>query len=171
MENNSRLVQERSIMPAIAIEKFRDSGNLPTTLCNDLAEITEAVRREAFSLFERRGALIGSDLENWFEAERGVMWSPPSEVIEKDGEYRARIALPGFQPKDLQVVATPDSLIVEAENTHTHDGKEGRVRFCEFSDKKLFRRLDMPSRIDVDKTTASLENGMLQVTAPKVAAR
>lgn len=155
-------------MPAVAIEKFRDSGKLPASLSKDLDEITETVRREAFSLFERRGA---SDLENWFDAERGVMWSPPSEVIEKDGEYRARIALPGFQPKDLQVVATPDSLFVEAENTHSHDGKEGKVRFCEFSDKKLFRRLDMPSRIDVDKTTASLENGMLQVNAPKAAAR
>ena len=113
--------------------------------------------------------MIGSDLENWFDAERAVDWSPLSEVIEKNEEYQARFALPGFQQKDLQVVATPDSLIVEAAKTHTHLGKEGTVRFCEFSDKKAFRRLDMPSRIDVDKTTASLENGMLQVNAPKAA--
>jgi HSP20 family protein len=91
-------------------------------------------------------------------------------VIESDRGYRARIALPGFQPKDLQVVATPDSLIIEAERTHTHDGKDGTVRMCEFSDKKLFRRLNLPSQIDVDKTTASLENGLLQMHAPKAAA-
>jgi len=70
----------------------------------------------------------------------------------KDGEYRARIALAGLQPKDLKVVATPDSLIIEAERSHTHEDKDGTVRLCEFSDKKLFRRLDLPSRIDVDRT-------------------
>lgn len=157
-------------MPAVAIEKCRNSENLPETISKELNEITETVQREAFNLFERRGGVIGSDLENWLSAERGVVWSPPSEVVERDDEYRARIALPGFQSKDLQVVATPDSVIVEAEKTHTHEGKEGTVRFCEFSDKKVFRRLDMPSPIDVDKTTASLENGMLQVNAPKAAA-
>ena len=157
-------------MPIVAIDKCRDSENLPERLWNDLNEITENVRRHAFNLFESRGRTDGSDLQNWFDAEREVVWTPPSEVVESDSEYRARIALPGFQPKDLQVVATPDSLIVEAERTHTHEGKNGTVRLCEFSDKKVFRRLDLPSQIDVDKTTASLENGLLQVNAPKAAA-
>jgi HSP20 family molecular chaperone IbpA len=150
-------------MPTITIEKYRDSEGLPDRLWRDLNEITEEVRRRAFGLFERRGRMTGSDLENWFEAEREVVWAPPSEVI----EHQARIALPGFQPRDLQVVATPEALIVEAEATHTHEGKDGKVYLCEFSDKKLFRRLDLPSPIDIDKTTASLENGMLQVNAPK----
>jgi len=156
-------------MPTVAIEKCRDSESLPEHMCRELEEITENVRRQAFSLFERRGT-IGSDLQNWLDAEREVVWSPPSEVVESDGHYRARIAMPGFQPKDLQVFATPDALIVEAEKTHTHDGKDGSVRMCEFSDKKLFRRLDLPSPIDVDRTTASLENGLLEVKAPKAAA-
>ena len=154
-------------MSSIAIERYRDVSSLPERIWQDLNDITEEVRRRAFNLFERRGRAIGSDLANWFEAEREVVWAPPSEVIENKDNYQARIALPGFQPKDLQVVATPDALIVEAETKHSHHGKDGKVRLCEFSDKKMFRRLDLPSAIDVDRTTASLENGMLQVTAPK----
>ena len=86
-------------MPAVAIDKCRDSERLPERLWNDLNEITENVRRHAFNLFERRGRTIGSDLQNWFDAEREIVWAPPSEVVESDGEYRARIALPGFQAK------------------------------------------------------------------------
>ena len=154
-------------MPTIAIEKYRGSEALPDRLWRNLNEITEEVRHRAFGLFERGGRMSGSDLEHWFEAEREVVWAPPSEVIENKDSYQARIALPGFQPRELQVVATPEALIVEAEATHTHAGKDGKVYLCEFSDKKLFRRLDLPSPIDIDKTTASLENGMLQVDAPK----
>ena len=158
-------------MPTIAIEKYRDPGALPEGLKWNLNQITEEVRRHAFGLFERRGRTIGSDLENWFEAEREIVWAPPSEVIENTDSYQARIALPGFQARDLQVVATPEILIVEAGATHTHEDKDGKVHLCEFSDKKLFRRLDLPSRIDIDNTTASLENGMLQVNAPKAQAQ
>jgi HSP20 family protein len=154
-------------MPSISIEKYRDQESLPDRLWQDLNELTEEVRRHAFSLFESRGQIIGRDLENWFEAEREVVWAPPSEVIEKKEGYQARIAVPGFQPKDIQVVATPEALIIEAENKHTHSSRDEKVCLCEFSDKKLFRRLDLPFQIDVDKTTASLENGMLQVNAPK----
>ncbi len=156
-------------MPAVAIEKCIDGKGLPERLSKELDEITETVRRQAFTLFERRGGMIGSDLQNWFDAERETVWSPQSEVIEHDGEYRARIAVPGFQAKDLQVVATPDALIVEAQKTHNHENRDGAVRLCEFTDKKLFRRLGLPSQIDVEKTTASLENGLLEVNAPKAA--
>jgi len=41
------------------------------------------------------------------------------------------------------------------------------VCFCEFSGKKLFRRLDLPSEIDVNKVTASLDKGILEIDAPK----
>jgi HSP20 family molecular chaperone IbpA len=61
----------------------------------------------------------------------------------------------------------PDALVVQAGGTHTHEGKSGNVRFCEFSEKELFRRLDLPAPIDVDKVSASLDKGILQVTAPK----
>jgi hypothetical protein len=92
-------------------------------------------------------------------------------LIENKDEFRARVALPGFDVKDLAVTATPNALIVRAEASHTHEGKQGEVRFCEFSGKQMFRRLDLPSEIDVDKVTASLDKGILEITAPKAAAR
>lgn len=89
-----------------------------------------------FSLFENRGRRICSDLENWFDAEKEVVCAPASEVIEAGDSYRARIALPGLQAKDLQVIATPDALIVKGETKHTHQERDGKVCLCEFSDKR-----------------------------------
>lgn len=67
----------------------------------------------------------------------------------------------------MQVTATPDELIVRAETAHTHDEREGSVCFREFSGKMVFRRFEMASPINVVGVTASLDKGILQVTAPK----
>jgi len=110
-------------------------------------------------------------VDDWLQAEREIVWAPASELIENKDDFRARIALPGFEAKELEITATPNALVVRAESTHTHEGKEADVRFCEFSGRKMFRRLDMPADIDVDKVTASLDKGMLEVTAPKAKAK
>ena len=158
-------------MANVAVEKCRESGTFPETLWEKMNAITEDIRRHAFDLFERRGRTVGSDLADWLEAEREVVWSPASELIENKNDFRARLALPGFDPKDLEVTATPNALVIRAESAHTHEGKEGEVCFCEFSGQKLFRRLDLPSDIDVDKVTASLDKGMLEIVAPKAASK
>jgi len=158
-------------MAHVAVEKCRESGTFPETLYEKMNALTEDIRRRAFNLFERRGGTIGRDLDDWLEAEREVVWSPASELIENKNDFRARLALPGFDPKDLEVTATPNALVVRAESAHTHEGKEGEVCFCEFSEQKIFRRLDLPSEIDVDRVTASLDKGILEISAPKAASK
>ena len=157
-------------MANVAVEKSHESG-FPDNLLQKINAITEEIRCRAFNLFERRGQVTGSDLDDWLQAEREVVLSPASELIEDNNAIHARLALPGFEANDLEVTATPNALVVQAESTHTHEGKEGDVRFCEFSGKSIFRRIDLPADIDVDKVTASLEKGILEITAPKAAAK
>ena len=154
-------------MSNVAVEKCNNSGTLHETLWQKMNAIADEIRQRAFGSFERRGRTIGLDLDDWLQAEREVVWSPASELVDDKNEFRARIALPGFDAKDIQVSAMPEALVIQADATHTHEGKSGDVCFCEFSGKQLFRRLDLPASVDVDKVTASLDKGILQVTAPK----
>jgi HSP20 family molecular chaperone IbpA len=80
-----------------------------------------------------------------------------AELTEKDMELEARIALPGFDPKDIRVGAAPYSLVAKAETARRHDRNIGRVPFREISGKKLFRRIYTPAGIDVDSVSASLD--------------
>ena len=157
-------------MAQIAINKCKDLETIPQPVLDQARTITEGIRQRAFDLFQSRNGGNGSDLDDWLKAERDVVWSPASELVDDKKEFRARIALPGFDAKDIQVSAMPDALVIQADATHTHEGKSGNVRFCEFSENKLFRRLDLPAPVDVDKVTASMDKGILQVTAPKATA-
>jgi HSP20 family molecular chaperone IbpA len=84
--------------------------------------------------------------------------SPASALVDDEEEFKGHIALPGFDAKDIQV-------------THTHERERGEVCFCEFSGKTVFRRLELPAPIEVDKVSASLDKGILEVTAPTTTPR
>jgi HSP20 family molecular chaperone IbpA len=154
-------------MSQVAIDKCKNLETTPQTLLEHLEAITDSIRKRAFNIFQNRNGENGSDLNDWLQAERDVVWSPASELVDDKKEFRVRIALPGFEAKDIQVSAMPDALVIQADATHTHEGNSDNVCFCEFSEKKLFRRLDLPAPVDVDKVTASVDKGILQVTAPK----
>ena len=157
-------------MTRITINKCKDTNAAGHALERAQA-ITDAIRRRAFDLSQSRDGNGGSDVEDWLRAERDTVCSPASELVDNDKEFQARVALPGFEAKDIEVSALPDALVIWAEVTHKHGGKNGSVLFCEFSEKQLFRRLALPAPIDDDKVSASVENGVLQVTAPKTTAQ
>ncbi len=158
-------------MPQVTIHKCKDPETTPRTLLERMEAITKSIRERAFKLSQDRKIGTGSDLDDWVQAERDLVWSPASELVEDDKAFRARVALPGFDANDIEVSALPDALVIQADTTHTHNEESGNVCFCEFSGKEVFRRLPLPALIDVDKVTASLHEGVLEVTAPKAATK
>ena len=158
-------------MSQVEVEKCKCSEGNAQSLLERMESLAESIRERAFSLFEHRNGNGGSDLDDWLQAEQQLIWKPATELVDKEKEIVARIALPGFSEKDVRVSATADALIVEAESKHSHSGKDDGVQFCEFSDKHVYRRLDLPAAVDVDKVKASLDKGILEVVAPKAAAR
>jgi HSP20 family molecular chaperone IbpA len=152
----------------IAIEKVRDADALPPSFFEQVVVTADKIRQRAFELFQERCEAGDRSLDDWLQAEREVILSPESELIEKEGKFRVRVAVPGFDAKDIHVTATPGALIVEAKEKHKHEKSEGDVYLCEFGQRQLFRRLDLPAPINLDKVTASLEHGILELTAEKV---
>jgi len=153
-------------MANVTVEKVNESRVESPSLIQKLESIAERIRRRAYEIFEHRGT-DGSALDDWLQAERDLTLKPQSELIEKDTKYEVRIAAPGFQASEASVTVLPDSVIVTAESTHKHEEKDGQVYLCEFGGKSLYRRIDLPKPISVDKVTASLDDGILRITAQK----
>lgn len=153
-------------MAKVAVEKITESGQHSPSLIRKLEDMVARVRQRAFEIFENRGT-DGRALEDWLQAERDLMLTPESELIEKGGKYEIRIAAPGFKPADIHVNALADALIVYAESSHRHEKKGEDVYFCDFGKKFLYRRLELPAPISVGKVTANLDDGILWITAQK----
>jgi HSP20 family molecular chaperone IbpA len=156
-------------MPQVAIEKLDEKRAAGSSVLNEMKTLSERIRQRAFELFERRGAGDGLAVNDWLSAERDLFRLPESELIEKDGKFEARVSAPGIDPEDVKVTALPDALIVKGSSTHKHERTDGDIRFCEFDQRTLFRRFDLPEPINVDKVTANLDKGVLQLIALKQA--
>ena len=154
-------------MANIAIQKYPKTENTP--FFDELESLFDRIRRRAYGLFEWRGRGEGRDVDDWLTAEREMLWSPPAELTEKENGYQARIAAPGFDANEIKVSVTPGSIVVKAEASQTEDKKQGNVHFSEFAERTLFRRIDLPEPIDVDKMKATLDKGLLLLTAEKAA--
>ena len=153
----------------VTVEKYRDAAAVPEKLSSRMNAIGDEIRQRAFGLFERQGCQHSSDLDDWLRAEREVIASPTADLVERDDAFQVRVAMPGFDATDMHVSATPSLLIIEADVRHAHDESQGAVHFCEFSNKTLFRQVNLPLGIDLDKLTASLDKGILRINAPKAA--
>jgi len=157
-------------MANLTIQKIKEpeKGNVP--IFQKIAARFEEVRRRAFDLFEKRGYEPGCELDDWFQAEREIMGSPPVDFVEKTDGYEVQVTLPGFESKDVELAATPNEIIIHAQTKHETKKEEGTELWTEFGSNEVYRRLETLTPVDVEKATATFEKGMLRITAPKAAA-
>jgi HSP20 family molecular chaperone IbpA len=136
----------------------------PNSIFQELTELHETISKRAYEFFQESGLLSGP-LADWFRAERELVWRPPIELRQKDGQFELEVALAGVEPKNLDVQVTPEDILITAAEEHRHEGKEGTVHVCEFSSGRLFRSVHLPDRVDPESVKAEFKNGMLRLTA------
>lgn len=93
---------------------------------------------------------------------------PPIEawVDRENKKYHVSIALPGVDPKDLQVELQGNNLTVSGEHEDSEEKKDADFLQREFSYGRFERTIVLPEGVDPGKITAEYNNGVLEITAP-----
>jgi HSP20 family molecular chaperone IbpA len=136
-----------------------------SSILDEVKDMQDRIMRRAYEIFEQNGNGLGSDLENWTQAERELVWRPAFELSEKDGRFQLEAAISGIEPKDINIEVTTEDIILKAETRHQHAEQKGLVHYCEFETGKMFRVIHLPKKIDPDKVKAEFKNGLLRVIA------
>jgi HSP20 family protein len=162
-------------MADIKVQKVEKADERGLPIFQQVDEVLGHIQRRAFELFAGRGFADGHDFEDWITAERELCW-PATELAEQEKAYVLSVALPGFEPGQVVVTATPRELIVHAsartERREEPDKKkkeEAKVLWSEFRSNDVYRRIELAEPIDVSKVSASLSNGLLKIVAEKAA--
>jgi HSP20 family molecular chaperone IbpA len=119
----------------------------------------EAVRERAFQLFEKRGRIPGGELADWLQAEQELFFVPQAELTEDMGAFKMNINTRGFEAANMEVIALPREIIVEAKAEKRE--KEAAESRC------LYRRFELDTPIDTRLVHATLDKGQLVIRAPK----
>lgn len=78
------------------------------------------------------------------------------------------MALAGFAPDEVEITATPRALIVKAARKTGSEEASENLKWSEFRRSDVCRYLPLPADIDVDKISANIKHGLLEVTVRKV---
>jgi HSP20 family protein len=93
---------------------------------------------------------------------------PPIEawVDNEKKEYHLSIAVPGIDPKEVQLNLHGNNLTVTGEHKSSGEKKEADYLEQEFSYDRFARTIVLPEGVEADKLTAEYKNGVLEITAP-----
>jgi HSP20 family protein len=157
-------------MSDVTIQKVTKAEDRTLPIFSEADKFLRRIRDRAFDLFSGRGFGDGHALDDWLTAEREICW-PAGELAERETDFELSLALPGFEPGEVTVTATPRELIVHArlERKSAPRREQGEVRWSEFRSNDVYRRIELTQDIDVQKVSASLRNGLLRIVAPKSA--
>jgi len=82
---------------------------------------------------------------------RSEEFEPLASVYEEDGTIKVVVDLPGVSEESIKVNATEDKVMIRA---------EGR-------DRKYYKEIELPSKVDPNSVQASYRNGILELSFKK----
>ena len=136
------------------------------SLWDQIQRMEDRITNRAHEIFQSKGSIFGRDLDDWFNAEKELVWKPAIELKERDGLYELQAAIAGIDPRDVRIEVTPEELLIRGETTSEKREEKGEVRYSEFQSGSLFRSIRFPKRVDPNKVKADIKNGLLTITAP-----
>lgn len=158
-------------MANVTVQKVTTPEDRELPVFEEVERTMQRIRDRAFEIFVDHGFEKSRALDDWLAAERELCW-PAAELVERDQVYALSVAMAGFEPGDITVTAAPHELIVHAKaeatrGDKTKGKKNEEICWSEFRSNDVYRRVELPVDITVDKVSASYENGLLKIIAPK----
>ncbi len=131
--------------------------------------VFDTIARRAYDIFERNGRLLGRDWEDWFQAERELFHPVHVHVVEAGNSLEVKAEVPGFSEKELEVNVEPRRIVITGKRESAKEEKKGKTVYSETCSDQLMRIIDLPAEVEAEKATATLKNGILELSMPKAA--
>jgi HSP20 family molecular chaperone IbpA len=133
-----------------------------------MKEAQQRIADRAYELFECRGCTEGGALEDWLCAEREILLPMPIELFDYDDRLVVQAEVPGFNECELDISVEPRRLYIRGTRQQATREKTGETLYSEPHSNQAFRSVDLPAEVDPDRVEPRLNEGILNVTLPKV---
>ncbi|MFB6111302.1 MAG: Hsp20/alpha crystallin family protein [Halobacteriaceae archaeon] len=127
-------------------------------------------RRRPLSDIEELLDRVTDELDEGLGSDLGLR-EVPVDVLDRGDAFLVRVEVPGFTEEDIHVELRDNRLLVEGERaTEEAEGDlTGRYIRRERRTESVNRTITLPEEVDAEAVSASLREGLLEVTLPKAA--
>ncbi|MCD6452313.1 MAG: Hsp20/alpha crystallin family protein [Acidobacteria bacterium] len=123
----------------------------------------DAILSEMNSLFERM--FSSRELVPQLEV---ASWSPPVDIYETGEEIVLSAELPGVREEDIKLEIEGNELVISGERRLEEGGARGNWSRMERFYGPFERRFLLPAKVDKERISATLSQGVLEVHLPKL---
>jgi len=120
------------------------------------------IERKISSMLEFENKLVPAS------AQAENIWMPAVNEKEDEKAYYVEVDLPGVKKEDINVEVKDNMLIVSGERKFKKEENDKGYKRVESLFGRFERRFTLPADADADKIEASVEDGVLKITIPKV---
>jgi len=106
---------------------------------------------------QRQGAAVGTT----------PAWAPALDISERKDAYLVTVELPGVKLDDLQITLEDGLLTIQGERHFADDSSEQQLHRVERRYGAFRRAITLPAHVQADAVQATIEDGVLQIVAPK----
>lgn len=134
-----------------------------------MKDFTQTIGQRAHEFFEARGREFGHDLEDWFRAESELIRHVPVEIKDTAENIVVHAEVPGFNANDIKISVDGRQLMLTGKVEATTEEKTEQTVYNERRSNQFYRAMALPTDVDATKAVASMKDGVLELTLPKVA--
>ena len=116
-----------------------------------MEDVRQCVARRAYENFVDRGAVHGSDLNDWIEAEHALILRPGAEIRVENEDIFVEVTLPEIALPNLTVHFASCQFVISS------DAHQEGFRLCQV--------IDLPVNISLDGVDAEQFHNVLRITA------
>ena len=130
----------------------------------------EEMDRMFDSLFGRNWprSLLQPMMPSWPEMPAMNLRMPKVDVIDQDDRVVVRAEVSGVKKEDLEISLGDNTVTIRGCTRHEEREEKGDYYRSEISRGEFSRTVALPCAVDSNKSTAKLEDGMLELTMPKL---
>jgi HSP20 family protein len=162
--------KRKTIMGEATAVKRAEEATTPIkfgSLLDQMEDVFSAISRRAYELFDSNGRAFGREWEDWFQAERELLHPVHVAIEESDASLQIKAEVPGFNEKELEISVEPRRLTISGKREAKKEEKKGKTVYAEKCCDQIMRMVDLPAEVQTEKVSATLKNGMLELTLPK----
>ncbi len=118
--------------------------------------------------FELMNAIINSTMGEPATEEALVDFRPNINTRETENDYHIEVELPGVKKENVDIQVDGNVLTISGERKVRQEVKEEDYHRIESRYGKFSRSFTLPEKVDIANIQAEFENGILEVTIPKL---
>ncbi|WGM88436.1 MAG: Hsp20/alpha crystallin family protein [Candidatus Bathyarchaeum tardum] len=89
------------------------------------------------------------------------------DLVDNGDQFLVRAELPGFEKTDVEILTNKDTLTFRAEKKSQLEAKDKNYLHRERTYSSSKRTINFPEEVDPSKIVAKMNNGVLEIIAPK----